>query len=246
MRGPRDEQRGIQVRAIGCWSPQPPPYLSAIPEREFACLKEEWLKRTMMFGSLLPSYRVVAYFLTDCLNWATMDCWPKHETLAVLGGASTKTVQRSIETMEEKNLLAVYRRAGSSHPLRYAPIYLVGKKQDTAVSQTGHPCPRKVDTGVHQSFLSTHLESFVVGDRAEQRPIGNTLPRNLSFNRAHRGRLETEVARRVGGFDVLFCLAAIHDEVITRICEAHSIGHLEDRQIRALKLAARQTQWDGR
>jgi hypothetical protein len=235
----RDSTRGIQVRAAGSWSPQPPPYLSAIPEREFVALKEEWLKRTMMIGSLLASHRVISYFLTDALNWATMDCWPSHETLAGLSGLSSKTVQRSILLMEQKNLLAVYRRAGSSHPLRYSPLYLIG--QDTGVRQTGHPCRPEVDTGVQQPFLTTIKESSVKGCRREQRTGSDATPPLLSFERAQRGWVETQIAPLLGGFDVLFRLAAIHDDIITRLCEAHYTGQLGERQIRSAKLAAKQT-----
>jgi hypothetical protein len=231
---------GLRVRAVGMWSPQPPPYLSAICERDFATLKEEWLKRTMMIGSLIPSYRVIAYFLVDALNWATMDCWPRHDTLAGLAGPSLKTVQRSILLMEETNLLAVYRRVGSSHPLRYVPNYLM---RDTAVPHIGHRRPRKVDAGVHQSFLSTLSESSLAdGRQKQQRPVRDASPRPLSFDRAQRGRLECQVAPLLGGFEVLFRLAAIHDDIITRLCEAHQTGHLGERQIRAAKLAAKQSQ----
>jgi len=202
-------------------------------------LKEEWLKRTMMIGSLIPSYRVIAYFLTDALNWATMDCWPSHETLAGLSGLSSKTVQRSIMIMEQKKLLAVYRRAGSSHPLRYSPIYLVG--EDSAVRQTGHRCRPKVDTGVHQPFLSTLQESSLAGVRPEPQIGRDPSPRLLSFDRAQRGRLETQIAPLIGGFDVLFRLAAIHDDIITRVCEAHNTGQFANRQIRATRLAAKQS-----
>jgi hypothetical protein len=234
---------GARVRAVGMWSPQPPPYLSAISEREFASLKEECLKRTMMVASLLPSYRVIAYFLVDSLNWATMDCWPRHDTLAGLAGPSLKTVQRSILIMEETNLLAVYRRRASSHPLRYAPNYLIRKTEDTAVPHFGHRCPRKVDARVHQSFLSTLSESSLASCRPEQqRPVGDDNPRPLSFDRAQRGRLESQVAALLGGFEVLFRLATIHDDIITRLCEAHQTGHLGERQIRAAKLAAKQSQ----
>jgi hypothetical protein len=237
----RQGGRGIQVRAAGSWSPQPPPYLSAICEREFVSLKEEWLKRTMMIGPLLPSYRVIAYFLVDALNWATMDCWPRHNTLAGLAGPSLKTVQRSILSMEERNLLSVYRRTGSSHPLRYAPIYLIGKMQDTAVPQIGHQRRRRVDAADHQSFLSTPSESFLANVQAKQRSVGHVSPRPPSFDRAQRGLLETRIAPLVGGFDVLFRLAAIHDDIITRICEAYQTGQFGERQVRATKLAAEQS-----
>jgi hypothetical protein len=224
------------------WSPQPPPYLSAICERDFASLKEEWLKRTMMIGSLVPSYRVIAYFMVDALNWATMDCWPRHDTLAGLAGPSLKTIQRSILTMEGTNLLAVYRRAGSNHPLRYCPIYLRRQTEDAAVPHVGHRRRHKVDSGVHRSFLGTSSESFITDGLPKEEYFRGSSAGSLSFQLAQRGRLESQIAPLVGGFDVLLRLAAIHDDIVTRLCEAHLTGHLGERQIRAAKLAAKQSQ----
>jgi hypothetical protein len=63
----------MKIRATGSWSPRPPPYLLAVSERDFVQQKEEWLKRVMMIGALVPSHRVLAYFVTDSLNWATME-----------------------------------------------------------------------------------------------------------------------------------------------------------------------------
>ena len=216
----RDAARGIQVRAIGKWSPLPPPYLSAISDLEFSRLKAEWLKRIMMIGSLVPSHRVIAFFMTDYLNWATMDCWLSHDTLAGFAGTSSKTVQRTTSIMEGKNLLAVYRRPGSSQPLRYAPVYLMGTP-DSDVGVTGHRALPKVDIGVHQSLLLTPFESSVRnGLPKEESKKGLSIQNYLSFNLAERGRYEREVASLLGGMDVLLRLAAIHDDIVTRICEA--------------------------
>jgi hypothetical protein len=233
----------IQVRAAGIWSPCPPPYLSAISDREFGRLKEEWLKRVMMIGALAPSYRVLAYFVTDSLNWATMDSWLSHQTMAGLAGTSTKTVQRTTSLMEDKTLMAVYRRDGSTHPLRYAPVYLVQTVSDTEVARTGQRCQLKLDAGVHESFLLTPFESFLENGRPkEESQKGVSVQPYLSFNLAERGRYELEVAPLLGGMDVLLRLAAIHDDIVTRICEAYLRGHLGERQIKAAKLAAKQSQ----
>jgi hypothetical protein len=239
----RDIARGIRVRASGSWSPCPPPYLVAIAEREFVQLKEEWLKRMMMIGGLVPSHRVLAYFVTDSLNWATMDCWLSHQTLANWAGTSTKTVQRTTLRMEGKNLMAIYRRNGSSHPLRYAPVYLAGATSDTDVRQTGHRRSPGLDTRVHESFLRIPFESSVEdGLPKEESKKGVSVRNYLSFNLAERGRLESEVAPLLGGIDVLLRLAAIHDDIVTRICEAYLTDNLGDRQIKAAKLAAKQSQ----
>lgn len=237
---PEREYR-IPERAAGAWSSQSPPYCQAIEDRQFVCLKEEWLKRIMMVGSLTPSHRVVAYFLVESLNWATMDCWPSHETLAGLVGTSTKTIQRSLSCMEGKGLLSIYRRAGSSHPLRYAPVYLTDSR-DKGVSHPGQECLETPDAGVHESFLKTLPESSL--RPAGLRSKGLTAARSdvLPFNIAQRGRLETQVAPVIGSFDVLLRLATIHDDAVTRVCIAHQAGYLGPRQIKAAKLAAAQCQ----
>jgi hypothetical protein len=232
---------GIKVRAAGSWSPCPPPYLLGISDRDFVRLKEEWLKRVMMIGALVPSYRVIAYFMADSLNWATMDGWRSHQTLADLVGTSPKTVQRTTMLTEEKSLMAVYRRDGRRQPLRYAPMYLVASTLDSVVERSEHRCPAGMDTDVHQSFLGIQLESSEEEGLPKEHYEGVSVPKPLSFNLAERGRVETELATILGGFDVLLRLAAIHDDIITRLCEAHVTGHLGHRQIKAGKLAAKQT-----
>jgi hypothetical protein len=234
--------RGLQVRAAGTWSPRPPPYLTAISEQDFVRAKEEWLKRVMMIGALVPSHRVLAYFVTDSLNWATMDCWPSHQTMAGWAGTSTKTVQRTTLLMEDKTLMAVYRRNGSSHPLRYAPVYLVEMTSDTEVARTGQRRPPGLDTSVHESFLVTPFESSVEDGLPKEESKGASIQKCLSFNLAERGRLESEIAPLLGGIDVLLRLAAIHDDIVTRICEAYLTGNLGGRQIKAAQLAAKQSQ----
>jgi hypothetical protein len=145
--------------------------------------------------------------------------------------------------MENKNLMAVYRRDGSSHPLRYAPVYLVEMTPDMKGARTGQRCQPELDAGVHQSFLSTSLKSFLEdGLPKEESKKGVSVQSYLSFNLAERGRYEREVAPLLGGMDVLFRLAAIHDDIVTRICEAYVTGNLGERQIRAAKLAAKQSQ----
>jgi len=237
-------QQGLsRASASGCWSNDPPPYLDAICEEDFVRLKEQWLYRTMCIGSLLPSYRVIAYFVVDHLNWSTMDSWSGQERLAGLVGTSTKTIQRSLDAMEKVRLLTVWRRTGSRHPLRTAPNYLP-ELRDATVPNSGLPGPQGSDTGVHQSFLGILPEPALVGCR------GSELPRTgkrrsarmaLAFNPAQRGRIECQVAHLLGGFDVLSRLAAIDDQIVTRLCQAHCTGNLHERQIKAAKLAAQQS-----
>jgi hypothetical protein len=99
-----------------------------------------------------------------------------------------------------------------------------------------------VDTAVQQSSLGIQFESFEAEGLSKEEYEGVSFPKPLSFNLAERGRVETELATIMGGFDVLLRLAAIHDEIITRLCEAHVTGQLGYRQIKAAKLAAKQTQ----
>jgi hypothetical protein len=122
-------------------------------------------------------------------------------------------------------------------------VYLVGATSDTDVRQTGHRRSPGLDIDVHESFLVTPFESSLEdGLPKEGSKKGVSVRNYLSFNLAERGRLEAEIAPLLGGIDVLLRLAAIHDDIVTRICEAHRTGHLGDRQIKAAKLAAKQSQ----
>jgi hypothetical protein len=193
----------------------------------------------MGLSELVHSYRVIAYFLVDALNWATMDCWLSHETLAQRSGVSSKTVQRSVVEMEKKKVLAVYRQPGSRHPLRYAPVYL----PDIAVHRGGHQWPELPDIDVHQSFLDTQSRSFLAAARSDAADKGRGANHKLpSFKLTERGRFEAQLADRIGGLDVLSRLAAVHDDIITRLCEALYSNNLGDNQIRSLKLASKQVQ----
>jgi hypothetical protein len=215
-----------------------------IAERDFVRLKEEWLKHVMMIGGLTSSYRVNAYFVADALNWATMDCWMSHETLAAWAGCSPKTVQRSFALMEEHSVLAVYRRRGSAHPLRYAPVYLE-QAAPSLVRHSGQSWPEQLDNGVHESFLSILPESSEEDGLPKGALERVSLQSQVSFKLGERGGLESELARVLGSFDVLLRLASIHDHIITRLAEALVKDQLGDRQIRAAKLAARQSQPGG-
>jgi hypothetical protein len=233
--------RCISVRASGNWSRRPLPYLTCIPESDFVRAKEEWLKRVMMIGSLLASDKVTAYFLTDALNWATMDAWPSYETLGGLMGACAKTPDRSVHKLEAHNLLAVYRRAGSKSSLRYAPVYLDESQRLPAVPTRGHACPPPTDTGVQESFLSTPLESSLQEGLPRKRIGDERFKPTLSFDLRERGRIELKLAQLLGDYDVLMRLAAIHDDIVTRLCEAYCTNNLGPRQIKAALLAAKQS-----
>jgi hypothetical protein len=64
---------------------------------------------------------------------------------------------------------------------------------------------------------------------------------HLSFKLAQRGKLEVEVARLIGGYDLLSRLAAVNEEIVNRLCEAQHRGIFEDRLIKATSLAAKQS-----
>jgi hypothetical protein len=215
--------------------------LAWIPETQFVRAKEEWLKRVMMIGGLVASHRVAAYFLADALNWATMDAWPSYETLGGLMGACAKTAERSVHKLEEHNLLAVYRRPGSKSSLRYAPIYLEESQAVPGFPMRGHACPSPADTGVHQSFLSIPLESTLQEGLARKRMEQERYKGTLSFDLRERGRIEIKLGQLLGDYDLLLRLAAIQDDIITRLSEAYSTNNLGPRQIRAALLAAKQT-----
>jgi hypothetical protein len=233
--------RSISVRAAGSWSNNPPCYLVCIPEAQFVRAKEEWLKRVMTTRGLVPSHRVASYFLADALNWATMDAWLSYQTLGGLMGVCPKTAERSVHKLEEHNLLAVYRRSGSKSSLRYAPVYLQDSQPSPAFRPHGHACPRFADTAVHQSFLSTPLESSLHEGIPTKRIGEENLKRALSFDLRERGRIEIALGHLLGDYDLLLRLAAIHDDIITRLSEAYCTNNLGPRQIKAALLAARQS-----
>jgi hypothetical protein len=233
--------RRITMRAAGSWSSNPPPYLTCVPETQFVRAKEEWLKRVMMIGGLVPSHRLAAYFLADALNWATMDAWLSHETLGGLMGACAKTAERSVHKLEEHSLLAIYRRPGSKSSLRYAPVYLEERPPSPAFPRHGHRCPPPADTGVHQSFLSIPLESSLQEGLPRKQIGEDRFKGSLSFDLRERGRIELKLGHLLGDYDLLLRLAAIHDDIITRLCEAYWTDNLGQRQIKAALLAAKQT-----
>ena len=141
-------------KAIGEWSLGPPPYLEGIDERTFKHMAAEWLGRIMRKG-LLPSHRLVSYFLADQLNWATMDCWPSQRFIAGQSKLGEKTIQRAINVLENALGLSVFRARGSRKGLRYAPVYSRGSYQDTAGAKSGRPCPSGPDIQDHESFLES-------------------------------------------------------------------------------------------
>lgn len=221
----------------GAWSSVAPPYLHGISDRDFARLKEEWLYVAMRATALVHSHRVVAYFVADHLNWATMDCWVSHETLARLVGGSEKTIQRAIARFEELKLISVWRLRGSRMPLRYAPVYQKSpeKMKRRDVRKDGQSCPPKVDTRVHQSFLSILPESSLSARQEGARGTGG-----LPFNRHERGRFEQHVSAVLGDDEALHRLAQIDDSIVTRLCTAYALDEFGDRQIKATRLAAKQ------
>jgi hypothetical protein len=143
--------------------------------------------------------------------------------------------------MEANRMLAVYRHPNKKRPLRYAPIYLANeRRRDIPVVANRHSCPSRVVAGVHQSYLPTQFESFV-GGRPTQEVDNLCVSQSPSFSLTERGRLEAVIAPLLGGMHVLLRLAVIHDDIITRLCEAHQREKLGPRQIKAAKLAAKQS-----
>ena len=222
-------------KAIGEWSLGPPPYLEGIDERTFKHMAAEWLGRIMRKG-LLPSHRLVSYFLADQLNWATMDCWPSQRFIAGQSKLGEKTIQRAINVLENALGLSVFRARGSRKGLRYAPVYSRGSYQDTAGAKSGRPCPSGPDIQDHESFLEIPPKSSLV--RHDKILSKQSAP--LSFDRAERINLEFQIGALLGGRDKLLLLGLIDDEIITRLCEASTRHELTDRQIKTICLAINQ------
>jgi hypothetical protein len=221
----------------GEWSGGPPPYGLGIAEREFLRLKEQWLYRSMTNASVVASHRVVAYLASQHLNWATMDWWVSDRVLAQLAGWSEKTVQRAMEALEDDRLISAWRLRGGRQVLRCAPIY--STDDDSDVHAKGHGRLREMDTSVHQSSLSTQLQSSLrsAGGKRSGRKHHSSVP---SFIPAHRGSLEIQVANALGGYEALWRLALIDDAIVTRLCEAQFKGIFDKRLINAARLAAKQ------
>lgn len=227
---------GLLSDSIGEWSLGPPPYLEGIEERTFKHMAAEWLGR-MMRKHLVPSHRVVSYFLADQLNWATMDCWPSHAFMAQQSQQDDKTIQRAIAALEKEALgLSVFRSRRSRRALRYAPVYARGHSQDTSGVRTGRPCPSGSDIQDHESFLENPPKSSLLRQHGN---LVHQLPR-LSFDRAERINLEFQLGELFGGREKLLLLGLIDDEVITRLCEASARHELTDRQIKTIRLAVNQ------
>ena len=204
-------------------------------------MKAEW-RHKIMGLDVQPSYRVIAFFLADHLNWATMDCWVSHSLLAKQARLGEKTVQRAIVTFERALVLSVYRKSASRYPMRYAPRYLPRTRVDAGVRKSGQEGPVQVDRAVHQSFLQSSRESALFSaPNVSCHSIVSDLASKLSYDRAERINLEPQIAELLGGRDKLDHLAEINDEIVTRLCEAHCRNLFLKRQIRAAQLAAGQT-----
>jgi hypothetical protein len=231
----RPTNRALLSDAIGEWSLGPPPYLEGIDERIFKHMVAEWLGR-MMRKQLVPSHRIVSYFLADQLNWATMDCWPSHSFIAQQSKQNDKTVQRAIAALEKALALSVFRSRRSRRALRYAPVYARGRSQDPSGIRTGRPCPSGSDIQDHESFLANPRKSSLPRHHVN---LVHQAPA-LSFDRAERINIEFQLGEFFGGRDRVLLLGLIDDEVITRLCEASARHELNDRQIKTIRLAVNQ------
>jgi hypothetical protein len=62
------------------------------------------------------------------------------------------------------------------------------------------------------------------------------------YQRNQRGAFELEVGRLLGsdGFEILSSLDAIDGQIVERLCRAHAMGSLTQRELSAARLAAEQ------
>src|SRR5262249_30884689 len=178
------------------------------------------------------SEKCFAYLVTDRLNCATLDCWPSQKTIAGKFGWSTKTVHRAAKGLERRGYLTIARIGQGSY--RYAPSFLP-EDEDKFGSPSGQYCPPLSDKNVGESFLG------ILSNQSS--PSGAMQgSQTLSFNPKKRGLYETEIAKRLGedGFEILARLSEHDDAIIQRLCRAHAIGKLGDRELDAARLAERQ------
>jgi Helix-turn-helix domain len=202
----------------------------------FSRQKMRWLNSVFYSQNVTSTACRVAYVIADHLNRATRDCWLAHATIARKLGVSAKTVQRSIRSLKDQRLLSIRYAGAESRKQRFVPAFLEDEAQVNSVLDNGRACPGNGDVNVHQSFSGNLTRSDLAAGQRSSPGSATRVRRN------DRGRLEVEVARRLGGdgFEVLDRLAAIDDSIVCRLCEAHAQGALSAADLDAARLAARQ------
>jgi hypothetical protein len=210
----------------------------------FSRNKMRWLNSVMYSGRLKAMACRVAYVIADRVNKVTGDCWLAHTTIARKLGVSTKTIQRSLRTLERTGFIVIRYADANPRKQRFVPSFILGSDdgKDEGGPSTGHNGSPTPDSGVHQSFYKNLHRSDLPGeapngrtDSAGQRPTNN-------FKQSNRGQLEVEIAKRLGpdGFDVLSQLAKVDDRIVLRLCEAQANNRLTTADLYAARLAARQ------
>jgi hypothetical protein len=210
--------------------------------KQVARAKARWLRR-VMYGSVAgSSEKCFAYAIADHLNCVTLDAWPAQSRLAqYLGFKSVKTIQRAANALEALDMLVV--RWTSKNQCRYAPVFLPSD-EDRNVPSAGQTSPSQKDKDVCQSLLPIHLNSSDPS-RGLSDKSDNVERRELRYRRSQRGGIEVKIAAMLGddGMEVLSRLGAIDDSIIERLCRAHAVGALAQRELIAARLAAQQVRW---
>lgn len=199
--------------------------------------KARWLKRVMYESSASSTQKCFAYAVAEHLNCVTLDCWPSQARLvALLGFQSAKTLQRAARGLERIGVLVI--KGGGRAGYRYEPVFLA-TDGDKIVSVSRQTSPDDPDKSVRESLLQIHSTSVPRAAATKETLFGSDQP---PYERRQRGAIELEIAKILGpnGFDILGRLSRLDDTIVERLCRAHALGALGDRELMAAKLAAEQ------
>ena len=208
----------------------------------FSRKKMLWLNGIFFQPSLPATACRVAYTIADHLNARSGDAWPSLRRIAGLIGVSTKTVRRAVVQLETAGVIRVKRSTAKGRSHRYEPIFGGAADADKNGHHGGQIRASPGGAVVPQSYLKNPLRTYLAGQVHPQsssraRNDGRRLSRRGS-SRPDRGRLECEVAARLGpnGMEILFAIAAADGRVVDKLCDAFADGTLSDAQLNEAKL----------
>lgn len=202
-----------------------------------------WLTRVHSDSRLAATARLVAAVYQRRAN-KTGKCWPSKRSVAQDLGLSVKTVQRANAALLKNGYVRVIRRIGGANVYELAllssdygtssPIAsgdLPSNPQAVIDQPVGHSRPHRGGTGVPQTYPESITGTYAASpaQRGPAQSVQTSTPagseetvRTAKFvpylRRKDRGRIEVELARRIGsgGFEVLAALPASRLEYLLR------------------------------